>query len=164
MMNRRGITLLEMVVVIAVLATVAAVSIPMLADRSGTRLLAAETLLRDDLEQARHRTIAAPEQPVLITFDADGQGWRLVHAGDRTPINRIDGTEWTVRFGEGHADGLQGVRIERMDDPDAATLRFDATGVAVSATPPRFEFGEGEVRRRFEVSLVTGLVRSIDVD
>ncbi len=162
MMDRRGITLIEMVVVVAVLATVAAVSMPMLADRSGTRLLAAETLLRDDLEQARHRTIAAPEQPVLIAFDADGRGWRLVHAGDRTPIARIDGTDWTVRFGEGPADGLDGVEVERIDDPEAEALRFDPTGVAISATPPRFEFGDGDARRRFEVSLVTGLVRSLD--
>lgn len=164
MVSRRGVTLLEMIVVVAVLAVVATVAMPMLADRSGTRLLAAETLLRDDLEQARHRTVATPDRPVSILFDPDGRGWRLVDAGDRTPIARIDGTPWTVRLGEGVAEGLDGVEVARTDDPAASALRFDATGVAISETTPRFRLGSGDVHRGFEVSLVTGLVRSIDRD
>ena len=83
---RRGTTLLEMIVVVAVLAAIAAIAVPLVADRGGARLAAAETLLRDDLEQARHRTIADPARAVMLLLDADGRGWRLADADDRSPI------------------------------------------------------------------------------
>lgn len=164
MTGRRGVTLLELLAVVAVLGIVAAVAVPLLADGSGTRLLAAETLLRDDLEQARHRTITAPTRPIVLLLDADGRGWRLVPEGDREPIHRIDGSDWTVRFGEGVADDLDDVVVTRLDEPDGRSLRFDATGVAIAATPPRFQLADGDHRRAIEIGLVTGLVQVIEAD
>lgn len=162
MISRRGVTLLELVAAVAVLAIVAAVAVPLLASGSGTELVAAETLLRDDLEQARHRTIASPARPISLVLDADGRGWRLVHEGDRDPIRRIDGSEWTVRFGEGVADELDDVVVTRLDDPDGRNLRFDATGVVLAEEPPRYELAAGDRRRAIEVGLVTGLVQSVE--
>jgi prepilin-type N-terminal cleavage/methylation domain-containing protein len=161
---RRGTTLLEMLVVVAVLATIAAIAVPLVADRSGARLAAAETLLRDDLEQARHRTIADPGQPVMLLLDADGRGWRLVDADDRSTINRIDRTPWVVRFGDGAAEGLEGVTVTRDDDPTARTLRFDADGTAILDAPARYSLHDGTRDRSIEVGVVTGLVRSIESD
>lgn len=164
MTRRRGVTLLEMIAVVAVLAVVAASVMPLVADASGTRLVAAETLLRDDLEQARHRTIADPSRPIMLLLDADGRGWRLVPEGNRTPIARIDGSDWTVRFGEHAAEGLDGVVVTRLDAPDERGLRFDATGVAMASTPPRFELAVADRRRALEVGLVTGLVQAVPSD
>jgi prepilin-type N-terminal cleavage/methylation domain-containing protein len=161
---RRGTTLLEMLVVVAVLATVAAIAVPLVADRAGARLAAAETLLRDDLEQARHRTIADPANAVILILDADGGGWRLADADDRSPIQRIDGEPWTVRFGEGAADGLGGMTVTRDDDPTARALRFDSDGTALIDAPARYSVVDGDRIRSIEIGVVTGLVRSVPVD
>jgi prepilin-type N-terminal cleavage/methylation domain-containing protein len=161
---RRGVTLLEMLVVIAVIATIAAITVPLVADRAGARLAAAETLLRDDLEQARHRTIADPDRAVMLLFDADGGGWRLADAANRTPIERLDHSPWTVRFGQGIAEGLDGITVTRDDDPDARTLRFDTDGTAILEGPARYSLRDGDAGRSIEVGVVTGLVRSIDFE
>jgi prepilin-type N-terminal cleavage/methylation domain-containing protein len=161
---RRGTTLLEMLVVVAVLAAIAAIAVPLVADRSGARLSAAETLLRDDLEQARHRTIADPGRAVMLMLDADGRGWSLVDGDDRSTIVRIDRTPWTVRFGEGAAEGLDGVTVTRDDDPTARVLRFAADGTAILDAPARYSLHDGRRDRSIEVGVVTGLVRSIDAD
>ncbi len=161
---RRGTTLLEMTIVVAVLAAVAAIAVPLVGDRSGARLGAAETILRDDLEQARHRTIADPDRAVMLMLDADGRGWRLVHTEDRTPIERIDRTPWIVRLGEGAADGLDGLTVERDDDPSARGLRFDADGTAILDAPARYTIRDGERIRSIEVGVVTGLVRTVTTD
>jgi prepilin-type N-terminal cleavage/methylation domain-containing protein len=161
---RRGTTLLEMLVVVAVLAAVAAIAVPLVTDRSGARLAAAETLLRDDLEQARHLTMADPQRAVILTLDADGRGWRLLDATDRTPIERIDRTPWTVRLGEGAAEGLAGVSVTRDDDPNARTLRFDVDGTAILDAPARYSLHDGTRDRSIEVGVVTGLVRAVESD
>ena len=161
---RRGTTLLEMMVVVAVLAAVAAIAVPLVADRSGARLAAAETLLRDDLEQARHRTIADPERAVMLLLDDDGGGWRLADVDDRTPIERLDGTPWTVRFGEGAAEGLDGISIARDDLPTARALRFEADGTAVLDAPARYSLRDDDRTRSIEVGVVTGLIRVIAAD
>ncbi len=160
----RGTTLVVMVGVVAGRATIAAIAVPLVADRSDARLTAAETLLRDDLEQARHRTIADPGNAVMLLFDADGRGWRLVAADDRSTIERIDRTPWTVRFGEGAAAGLDGMTVTRDDDPSARTLRFDGDGTAVLDAPARYSLHDGRRGRSIEVGVVTGLVRSIAMD
>jgi prepilin-type N-terminal cleavage/methylation domain-containing protein len=161
---RRGTTLLEMIVVVAVLAAIAAIAVPLVADRGGARLAAAETLLRDDLEQARHRTIADPARAVMLLLDADGRGWRLADADDRSPIERIDGAPWTVRFGEGPAEGLDGMTVTRDDDPTARALRFDADGTAILDAPARYSLHDGQRDRSIEVGVVTGLVRTVESD
>ncbi len=159
---RRGTTLLEMLVVIAVLAAIAAITVPLVADRSGARLTAAETLLRDDLEQARHRTIADPRRAVVLMLDRAGRGWRLADSNDRAPIERIDGTPWTVRFGEGVAEGLDGLAVTRDDASNATVLRFAADGSAVIDAPATFSLRDGDAARSIEVGVVTGLIRRVE--
>ena len=68
---RRGITLVELMVTVTVLAIVAAVILPLVDDGSGGRIAAATILLRDDLEQARYRTVANPGEPRALLIDQD---------------------------------------------------------------------------------------------
>lgn len=153
----RGITLIEIMVTIAVLATITAVVLPLARPESGSRLAAAAGMLRDDLEQARHRTVTDPGSPVTLSLDLDRGGWRLVDLDDAT-ISRSDGHPWAIRFGEGVAAGLQGVRIHRFDRPGESELRFDAAGVALADGTPTFEIADDEDRWTVRLALVTGLV------
>lgn len=153
----RGVTLIEIMVTIAVMATITAVVLPLARPASGSRLTAATGMLRDDLEQARHRTVTDPGSPVSLALDGDGGGWRLVDANDAT-IAHSDGRPWRIRFGEGVAAGLEGVTVRRFDEPGVLLLRFDAAGVAIADGTPTFEIEADEDRWTVRLALVTGLV------
>lgn len=149
--------MIEIMVTIAVMATITAVVLPLARPQSGSRLTAAAGMLRDDLEQARHRTVTDPGSPVTLSLDADGGGWRLVGV-DEVTISHSDGRPWRIRFGEGIAAGLEGVTVRRFDEPEGLALRFDAAGVALADGTPTFEIEDGEDRWTVRLALVTGLV------
>lgn len=161
-LGRRGLTLIELAIVGAIMLLIATLALPMLQRDAGSRSTATFGLIRDDLEQARHRTIADPERPVRLLLDEDGRGWSLVNGPDATPITRHDGRPWRVRLGEGLADQLDGLLITRTDRPDVLELRFDSSGVILGDVPPAFEIRDGESTRHLQVGLVTGVVRLID--
>lgn len=158
----RGLTLIELTIVGAIILLVATLALPMLQRDAGSRSSATFGLLRDDLEQARHRTIADPERPVRLLLHDDGGGWALVSGPESRPIARHDGRPWRVRLGEGLADQLDGVQVIRRDRPDGFELRFDSSGVIVGHEPPTFEIRDGDSTRHLQVGLVTGVVRSLD--
>lgn len=159
---RRGTTLVELAIVGTIMLLVAALALPMLQRDAGARASATFTLLRDDLEQARHRTIADPERPVHFLLDEDGGGWALVTGEQERPITRHDGRPWEVRFGEGPARHLDGVMVHRTDLPRERELLFDASGVIIGNAPPAYEISDGDSNRRLQVGLVTGVVRLLD--
>ncbi|MCP4833163.1 MAG: hypothetical protein GY895_00220 [Phycisphaera sp.] len=159
---RRGTTLIELAIVGTIMLLIAALALPMLQRDAGARASATFTLLRDDLEQARHRTIADPERPVHFLLDDDGGGWSLVTGPQDRPITRHDGLPWQVRLGEGPARHLDGVMVSRVDRPHELELLFDASGVIVGEAPPAFEISDGDSTRGLQVGLVTGVVRLID--
>ena len=160
--SRRGTTLVELAIVGTVMLLIAALALPMLQRDAGARASATFTLLRDDLEQARHRTIADPERPVHFLLDVDGGGWSLVTGAEDRPIMRHDGLPWEVRLGEGPARHLDGVMVSRTDRPRELELLFDPSGVIVGEAPPAFEISDGDSTRRLQVGLVTGVVRLLD--
>ena len=155
----RGITLIELLATIVVMSTVTAVVIPMLDDGAGARLSAALTVLKDDLEQARHRTVTDPDRPVILVLDEDGRGWTLAEEPTGAPIVRHDGRPWSVRFGEGMATSLHDLRVEREDGGDR--VAFDGEGVVLEDAPPRLTIASPDRRRTIEVGLVSGLIRPL---
>lgn len=157
--TRRGITLVELLATIAVITMVGVMVIPMLDDNAGARLAAAMTVLKDDLEQARHRTITDPARPVSLVLDEDGRGWTLAEGSEQRPISRHDGRPWSVRFGEGIAASLVDLRVERDDGGDR--VAFDGEGVVLEDAPPRLTIATPERRRTIEVGLVSGLIRPL---
>lgn len=156
-MNRRGLTLIETMAVVLVVVGIAGLAIPMLGNDGGSRLAAASIMLRDDLEQARYRTISDPAEPVALVVDADGFGWSLAPDDDRTtPILRGDGRPWTVRFDDPRATGLAGIRV--VTDVVDRCVRFDPRGVLVNDDKPSVRLELGEDHRRLDIGVVSGLV------
>ena len=134
-MRRRGLTLIETMAVVVVILGIAGLAVPMLGNDAGSRLAAASVMLRDDLEQARYRTISDPADPVVLVVDADGFGWSLVHDADRTTsIIRGDGDAWTVRFDDPRASDLAGIRV--VTDIADRCIRFDGRGLLVNDEKP----------------------------
>ncbi|MAH65930.1 MAG: hypothetical protein CMJ27_06015 [Phycisphaerae bacterium] len=156
-LNRRGLTLVETMAVVVVILGIAGLAIPMLGNDAGSRLAAASVMLRDDLEQARYRTISDPADPVALVVDADGFGWSLVHDGaGSTPISRGDGQAWTVRFDDPRTTDLAGIRV--MTDADDRSIRFDIRGVLVNDDKPSMRLELGDDHRRLDIGVVSGLV------
>lgn len=154
-------TLVELAVVSVVMLVAASLALPMLQRDAGSRSVATFTLLRDDLEQARHRTIADPERPVRLVLDADGRGWSLVTDVEGRAIIRHDGRPWHVRLGEDSADQLDGILVTRRDRPGQLELRFDASGVILGDVPPMFEIRDRDSIIHLRVGLVTGVIRLV---
>ena len=159
-MIRRGLTLVELVVTVAILSIVAAMLVPMLGDDSAGRLGVATILLRDDLEQARFRTVADPQRPLALMIDEDGLGWSLVDPDQPgRPIERDDGTPWSIRSGEGRGAGMAEVEIN-LEGVSGKLLDFDESGSVRDRTAtPRFSLRSGNREQVLEVGAVTGLVR-----
>jgi prepilin-type N-terminal cleavage/methylation domain-containing protein len=156
-MRRRGLTLIETMAVVVVILGIAGLAIPMLGNDAGSRLAAASLMLRDDLEQARYRTISNPADPVALVVDADGFGWSLVHDGDgTTPIIRGDGEAWTVRFDDPRATDLAGIRV--VTDIADRSIRFDVRGVLVNDDKPSMRLELGDDHRRLDIGVVSGLI------
>lgn len=155
-MHRRGVTLIEMVAVVAVLLGITGIAIPMLGNDAGSRLGAAAMMLRDDLEQVRHRTIADPSNPLSLIVDADGRGWRITPLNEPAqPIERHDGEPWDIAFGEGRAAGFEDVRVQS----DAGIIWFDARGVLGMNQKPKVQLSLDGRQRSLDIGLVTGLVK-----
>jgi Tfp pilus assembly protein FimT len=155
--NRRGLTLIETMAVLVLVLGIAGLAIPLLGNDAGSRLAAASMMLRDDLEQARYRTISDPADPVTLVVDADGCGWSLARDADRTtPILRGDGEPWTVRFDDPRTTDLAGIRV--VTDLTDRCVRFDPRGVLVNGAKPSMRLELGDDRRRLDIGVVSGLV------
>jgi prepilin-type N-terminal cleavage/methylation domain-containing protein len=159
-MNRRGLTLVELLMTITVLGMVASMVLPLLGDGAAGRIGVASILLRDDLEQARFRTVANPERPLAVVVADDGAGWMVVDpAMPGTPATRDDGTPWIIRAGEERAAGMEDVFIA-LEGTSESLLDFDESGaVRDRSATPSFRITCGERVRIIEVGAVTGLVR-----
>ena len=157
---RRGMSLLELSITMVVLAIVAAVVLPVLDNGNGSRIAAAMILLRDDLEQARYRTVANPEQARALLLDEDGRGWRVVDPTQPSrTLQRDDGSDWLVRAGEGRGAGMSDVELQ-LDGVDGLLLEFDQSGALLDRSAmPLFTVSCGQQQQVLRIGAVTGIVR-----
>lgn len=149
MTRRRAYTLLEMLVVIAVIGTIAILAAPMLRDDGRLRLLAAAEIVTSDLQLAQIMTVAYPDDPVVVRFDDAGDRYWLAYAdAPETPLPREgDGEPYLVVLGTGRASAAAGV-VFRTVDMLGASLTWNAQGgledflstpmVELTAGPERF--------------------------
>lgn len=142
--DRGAFTLLELLVVLALVTIVAVVAITTHFGRSEVSLENAADLLLEDLRSAQARATWSGA-PVEVVFVEDGGGYEVVESA---PIGRTTPLGPPIpprRFGTGAV--FEGVRIARADFGGRRTLVFDARGGATAG-------GKVELRYLDEVRTV----------
>lgn len=126
---RRAFTLLEMLLTITILATLAAVAVPLMADSDRARVRAAIDVLISDLELAQVMNISFPDDPVIVRFDpARSRYWIADADTPNTPINRVDtGEPYLVTLGSDRASVAEGVTLQ-VHDMDNNAVSFNSQG------------------------------------
>ncbi|MEW6071097.1 MAG: prepilin-type N-terminal cleavage/methylation domain-containing protein [Planctomycetota bacterium] len=126
MQARSGLTILELLVVLVLVALAAGLAIPAYFERSEVTLERASILLARDLRMAQNRS-AYLEEPCRVWFREDGDGYRVTnHAG---AIIRNPGTNQPFERRFSVDAVFRGVRIvEARFGPDRF-LSYDERGL-----------------------------------
>lgn len=163
--SRRGVVLIDVVMMLAVLGIVLLAVLPSANPGEGMKLVAATTILSSDLEFAQSETLARPADPTIVRFDEDGTRYWLALASDpETPIVRPDGVDpWMVEFGQGEHRELWGVSLEIQDVADR-TIVFDPMGRLIQSENAVIRFANGSGELAVVVRSTTGSVSVVDGD
>ena len=123
--QRKGFTLLEIIVVVVILMIAAVMTVPLMSSGAGTKTLAAAQMVAADLEYARSMAFTRGHI-YRVTFDT-GAGRYQVEDQDGVvvahPVNR--GSSYIVKFAGGRLDGG---RIDSVSFDGTVQVRFDALG------------------------------------
>jgi prepilin-type N-terminal cleavage/methylation domain-containing protein len=129
-MIRRAMTLLELMLVLAVLAVVAALVMPMAVHGDSVTVDATARLLSSDLEHAQMLALSRPDHRIALAVDEDGRGWKIVDA-DAPGVALVDtidashqGRMLSVRCGEGRA----ALALDVSVGPTGSMIIFDPLG------------------------------------
>ncbi|MFO0893666.1 MAG: prepilin-type N-terminal cleavage/methylation domain-containing protein [Phycisphaerales bacterium] len=163
MARHRGFTLVEIMVSVIIIAMMAALTIPFMGRSNRDRLSAAGELLASDMRYARLASMASPQDPVVVRFNANGDGWILARASTpSTPIVRSDtGAAWSVVMGQDRAASSPGVKLS-LTNVAASTIAFSVFGAVKNASgTPRITFNTDTVQAGqsplvLEVTTATG--------
>ncbi|MEO1237544.1 MAG: prepilin-type N-terminal cleavage/methylation domain-containing protein [Planctomycetota bacterium] len=125
-----GFSMVEVIVVVAVLAVIAALVVPNFRGQDTTKLRSAARLLAADLDTAKAESITHADDLRLVVFDTTDHTYHVAAASDTaTPItNPFDGRPYLVDFGTGRASALSGVTIQSVDLDGDDELGFGLYG------------------------------------
>ena len=164
--DHRGFTLVELIVVVAIMATMAMFTIPMIQDGRSGGVKAAANILRSDLERAQVMAMARPDMRVGVQFDADGGGWRIINAeAPSTPLmDEINGTPISIRLGEGRGQVAEGVKVQ-TSGLTSGMLVFGSLGGLEIPGEPRILILQNESHEQMvSISPATGWITLVRTD
>ncbi len=158
---RHGFTMIEMVVVMAILAIAAAIVVPMMSSAGTMQVRAAVNMIAADLEYAKSMSISRGQR-YSVVFDKTNETYRIIDdSGTTIPHPVKKGFLYTIDF---RADS----RIDRVDIFDANfdgtdRVSFDYMGSPFNGTGTNLNSGvvtlrAGTVTRTINVEPVTGYV------
>ena len=154
MSARRGVTMLEVLVVVLIVACLAALSIDLLRPGFEERIAGAARLLARDVEWARSATLTNPDDPAAIRLDADGSGWIVSrNSSPTTAMSASDGSQMRRTLGSGAAEAAVGVRLSSSQN--LRTIEFEAFG-GVKQAPSFVDLTLPDVNRKCRITFESG--------
>jgi len=126
----RGLTAVELMMVIAVIAIAGILVIPMFGDTRVESLRGAGKMLIADLEVAQIESISHGADPRCIVFNDDNTGYHIAAQSDPdTPItDPITKAPYAVTFGVGRAATAKGVSIATVAADGDRVIGFEEYG------------------------------------
>lgn len=158
---RRGIGLIELMIVLAIMAIAAMLVIPSWGTTASVRADAAAHMLLSDIEYAQVHSIANPNDPIGVVLAPDGSGYWLSYQDEpETPIIREDsGDPYRVIFGKGRASFSSGVSAS-ADNVTDGILLFDALGGLTNPTvDPAYRLSCEDAEIHMTVRAGTGFIQ-----
>lgn len=127
---RHAFTMIEIMIVVAVIAILSAAAVPMLSATEHTKLRSAASIVLADLEFAQTESIANPATPRSVVFTTSTSTWNIITgtAPGTTVTNPIDKQPYSTKFGIGRAASLSGVTISSVSLGTGNAVQFGGLG------------------------------------
>ncbi len=158
---RHGFTMIEMVVVMAILAIAAAIVVPMMSSAGAMQVRAAVNMVAADLEYAKSMSVSRGQR-YSVVFDKTNETYRIIDdSGTTIPHPIKKGFLYTINFRadsrlsqvdifDANFDGTDRVSFDYMGSP------FNGTGTPLNSGVVTLR--AGGVTRTINVEPVTGYV------
>ncbi len=155
MSGRRGFTLLELLVVVLIIATLSALSIDLMRPSAEERIQGAVRLFARDVEWARSATLTNPSDPATIRLATDGSGWLVSRLSTPdTPLTAADGSTMRRTLGTGVSEASAGVKLVSISNSQR-TVEFEPFG-GVRQSPASISFALSDIVTQCRITFESG--------
>jgi len=166
-----GFTLIEILMVVAILGIAGALIVPQLGSRDDLKAAAAARVVMADLVYAQNLAITQ-QRNICVAFDLAARQYSLLTAGDMLPVQHpIDKRSYVQRWGSGGSAGLRNTDIVSAvftaGASSSAILAFDEMGsplAYIDGNPQALSSGQIVVqcagfRLKVEIEPFTGQIK-----
>jgi prepilin-type N-terminal cleavage/methylation domain-containing protein len=157
---QHGFTMLELMVVLAIIAIAAAIVVPIASSAGSMQLRAAVTMVAADLEYAKSMSISRGQR-YSVVFDSTNEEYRIADPNGTTIAHPVNvGHPYAVNFR--NDSRLSGVDIVSAGFDGVSTVAFDYLGIPYSVPgvgSPTALLSAGVIRLR-----AGGIERTVSVE
>jgi type II secretion system protein H len=165
---QHGFTMIELMVVLAIIAIAAAIVVPIASSAGSMQLRAAVTMVAADLEYAKSMSISRGQR-YSVVFDSTNEAYRVVDQNGATIKHPVKGPTFDYVVNFRNDSRLNGVDIVSAGFDGASAVGFDYLGIpyrvdSVGANPAALQstgvitLQAGGVTRTVRVEAVTGYI------
>ncbi len=156
--RRRGVSVIELLIVTAILAIIGLLSLPDAGADAVTRLRMAARRLVADLEYAQLQSIGDGADPWVIVFDVDADAYHLARQSDpSTPVtNPATRMPYTVQLGQVASSVYNNVVIDAVTVGALDQLKFDAWGALSDGADAVITLSSGSATVQIQIDADTG--------